>query len=749
MAMNATRMIALLLIAGLVTSSSDLSSCGPFLLTAVFTFSRQPDKPDTGFARGQLGVLLPSFYRAHLIVAYRHLTGVGVNANERATFFPSPPPPAPAPLWIREWSTSVPPTVQTWLEARKRVPGAPPPSKIDVYHRESTPTSYSEYVNCTDDAFHTAILTLQARQAKLSLSELQDWLRGQDDVFANCSGGPVIPKPALSGSSELLQADRAYQIAAANFYARNFDQAESQFRGIATDQNSPWRATSSYLLARCSIRKATLQDRPEAMSQAASELETIARDASLKPVQSAASSLLKFVNARINPERSLHELAESVLKKNAPPSVAQDFTDYLFLFYKRDGSVTPLDDLTDWLSSFREPLGSFDHAIQRWRETQSVPWLIAALAQSHAGNTVISDLLQAADKTKPDSPAYATVAFHTVRLLEESKQTDEARKRLDVLLAARDPLPPSTRNLFLAERARVAESWDAFLKFAPRVPVGEGYDYDGESASDFADNPQLKAFAGRPIFDADASTILNEQIPLARLKDAASDTTLPAPLRSGIATAAWVRAVLLDNDAAAAELAPVVQRLVPELRQPLASYIDAGDRAAKKFTAVYLMLKNPGLRPFVETGFGRLTPVAKIDDLRDNWWCSFSTQVEDYQHNYYRARRHFSTPMSMLYGNSKPEAAFLAQPDRAQADNEWKQLAELPAAPTFLSEHAVSYVKAHVADPRAGEALALAVRSTRYGCGDAGTSKQSQAAFRLLHSRFPNSEWAKKTKYYY
>jgi len=748
MAMNAARVIALLLIAGLLISPSDLSSCGPFLLTAVFTLSRQPDQPDTSFAQGQLGILLPSYYRAYLAVAYRHLTGVGVNASERAAFFPAAPPPGPAIQWSTEWRTSIPPSVQEWLEARKNVASAPAPLKIDVYHRETTPTGYSEYVNCPDDAFHTAVLTLQARQGRFTAAEMQDWLRGQDQVFANCSGGPLIPQPASDDSNALLKADRAYQIAAANFYARNFEQAESQFRTIAADQNSPWRPMSAYLLARCHIRRATLADKPEAMAEAESELQAIAKDDSLKPVQPAAASLLQFVRTRLHPEQRLHELSQSVLAKSAGPSLAQDFTDYLFLFYKRDGSLKPPDDLTDWLETFRAPTSS-DHAIPRWRETQSLPWLIAALAQAHASGADTSDLLAAADKIQPDSPAYASVAFHAIRLLEESKQAADARKRLDTILASRNKYPASAVNLFLAERMRESESWQAFLKYAPRVAVGSGYDYDGESPATLTTDPQLKPFAGRPIFDADASDILNEQVPLSLLKDAATNVSLPATLRSGIATAAWVRAVLLDNDALARVLAPLVQTLVPELKQSLAAYVGASDKDARKFEALYLMLKNPGLRPFIETGFGRLTPLAKIDDLRDNWWCSFSPQVENYQSNYYHSRAQFSTPLTMLYGTSKPEAAFLAQADRTQADSEWQALKGIAAAPTLLSGQAVNYLKTHAAEPRAPEALALAVRSTRYGCGDVGTSKQSQAAFRLLHNRYANSEWAKKTKYYY
>ena len=744
MAMSGARVIALLLIAGLLTSPSDLASCGPFLLTAVFTLSRQPDKPDSDFAQGQLGVLLPSFYRRYLAVAYRHLTGLGVNENERKAFFPAPPQPGPPPKWNPEWKTTIGPALDEWLEARKKVPGASAPSKIDVYRRDRDPNNYSEYVNCADDAFHTAAVTLTARLAKFSSADMQDWLHGQDDVFANCAAGPVTPQPAPAASDTLVKADRAYQIAAANFYAGNFDQAEPQFRAIASDQNSPWRATSAYLLARCYIRRATLANHAEGMAQAEQQLEKILKDDSLKPVHPAAASLLAFVRARLNPERSLHELSQSILAKNASATLTQDFNDYFFLFYKRDGGVKAPDDLTDWLDTFRANMSLSDHTLERWRDTKSLPWLVAALTQARAGDAAAPDLLQASNQITPDSPAYPTVAFHAIRLLEDSKQTEEARKRLDAILAARSKYPLSAVNIFLAERTRVAESWETFLKYAPRVATGSGYDYEDESAANLTSDPQLKAFVGRPIFDADVSGVLNEQVPLTRLKDASSDALLPASLRTRIATAVWVRAVLLEDEAVAAQIAPQLPSL------GLKAYLDAPDKDARKFEAVYLMLKNPGLRPFVETGFGRLTPISKIDDLHDNWWCSFNPQQgEDYLQNYYRSRSHLSPPLVMLYQATKPQQNFLPESERAQAAKEFKLLEALPAAPTWMSEQAVNFVKAHASDPRAAEALGLAVRSTRYGCGDPGTTQQSKAAFRLLHSRYPNSDWAKRTKYYY
>ena len=55
----------------------------------------------------------------------------------------------------------------------------------------------------------------------------------------------------------------------------------------------------------------------------------------------------------------------------------------------------------------------------------------------------------------------------------------------------------------------------------------------------------------------------------------------------------------------------------------------------------------------------------------------------------------------------------------------------------------------HPKDPRVPEALHLAVRATRVGCTDVGSSAESKAAFQLLHRQYPQSEWAKNTKYYF
>ena len=69
---------------------------------------------------------------------------------------------------------------------------------------------------------------------------LVNWIHAQDAVFSNCTGkSPATPSAVPDGSPQLLQADRAYQNAAAAFYAGRFGEAREQFDAIAQDRNSP------------------------------------------------------------------------------------------------------------------------------------------------------------------------------------------------------------------------------------------------------------------------------------------------------------------------------------------------------------------------------------------------------------------------------------------------------------------------------------------------------------------------------
>jgi len=322
----------------------------------------------------------------------------------------------------------------------------------------------------------------------------------------------------------------------------------------------------------------------------------------------------------------------------------------------------------------------------------------------------------------------------------ESGLKDEARKRLDSLASSNNSsLPRSTLNQFLSLRMKVATSLDDLLKYAQRVPSGVTFDEDGrelpmdkdEGTDEMKKSPRL-----RLSWDRDATQALNEMTPLSVLKEAAVSKVLPAHLRRDLALATWARAALLDDEATALALVPAAESLAPELKEYLDAYVAAQDKAEKKFAAVYLMLKFPGVRPNVDPGMGRETELSKIDDFRDNWWCQYG-QIASPDETAGKKKDKITSP------------DFLSPAQRAAAGAEWKRLAALGAAPNYFSVQAVKWATAKPDDPRAPEALHLAVRATRYGCTDKQTGATSKQAYDTLHRKYPQSTWAQKTKYWF
>ena len=142
------------------------------------------------------------------------------------------------------------------------------------------------------------------------------------------------------------------------------------------------------------------------------------------------------------------------------------------------------------------------------------------------------------------------------------------------------------------------------------------------------------------------------------------------------------------------------------------------------------------MRPHVDSGYVRYTEeLTKIDPYRDNWWCSASAINAQYN--------------SILGKPDDTGAPFLSAADREQAAAEWKKLKSVATGPNWLGAQTLAFAQAHPQDPRVPEALYLVVRATRYGCTDKETGDFSHRAFDLLHRRYPNSEWAKKTPYWF
>ncbi len=766
-----TRLLAIAAVVAVVLLSpiGNVEACGPFFEDDVFVNTTTPDDI-ASFAGGQLGILQSRFDSNDYAVAYRYLNGGKLSDAERSVYAPRVVPPqivgdyrsltpaqiAAAQKTEKEAQENAQPFGQ-WLRDRaKYIPEGALGEQKPVFstNYDGSMSLDEGYLNCPGPAFQNAILTLTKRADTWGKKspQLIDWIRAQDAVFSNCTGKTVvIPPPAESDSPALLRADRAYQIASANFYAKQFDEAARQFAAIAADGSSPWAAWGPYLAARATVRKAFAMGNAtnpysgdlasydvDTMQRAQQMLESILQQPNPKPSRSIIKDELNFIRIRTEPEQRAKEIGFALAGPAPDPNFANDMQDLSWLLAKQI-KISTAPPLFAWISAWRGE-GTARSAYAAWQENHAMPWFVMAIAKADASDAFSPELINEAAKIAPGTPAYDTAFFHRVRLLTALKRTDEARALLDAAVPALQRKKPSSNlNALLAERMAVARNFSEFLVYAPRPTLKTGSqgteDLQGQCnakahvVNEQADCPELK----QPQFADDAVTVLNQQTPINLLIEAASSTTLPANLRQRHRHLRVDADRSLEDGASAAKLSPSLPKAIRD---------SAGFSIG--FPANLAILRNPGIRPYLESGVSRVASFSYFDELRDNWWCKpWGDRLSFDQ----------TIPKPL------PIPAFLPPEDLTRANSEYQRLQQLPDSVIVIGQRVVDYAKDHPEDPQVPEALALVVRAGHYACEtwdsnrSPGTKSEytpvSKAAFELLHRSYPKSPWALKTRYYY
>ena len=766
-----TRLLAIALLVGVVLLSpiGNVEACGPFFEPDVFVSTTSPDDL-SAFAKGHLGILQAGFDSRDYAVAYRYLNGGDLSDAERQIFAP----PTGTPQVDGDWRNLTAAQIAAAQDAEKQArENSQPagrwlierakyvPAGASADQKPSFPTDYAGnivfdegYLNCPDPAFVNATLTLSKRANTWGKQSpwLLDWIHAQDAVFSNCTDKTVAaPMPAPSESPALLKADRAYQIASATFYAKQFDEAGRQFAAIAADSSSPWSTWGAYLAARATVRKAFAMGKATdpysgdlasydaaTMKRAQEMLASLLQQPNPKPSRAIVQDELNFIRIRTEPEKRAEEISAALAGPAPDANFANDIHDLSWLLSKRV-KITTAPPLFVWIAAW---LGGATgaSAYATWQQNHALPWLVMAIAKADASDVFAPELINEAAKIPPGTPAYDTVFYHRVRLLTTLKRTEEARTLLDAALSAlRSQKPSSSLNALLAERMAVARNFSEFLSYAPRTMLRTGSqgaeDLQGQCNEDAhavnaqADCPELR----QPQFDDDAVIVLNRQTPISLLIEAANSPRLPANLRQAIAVSTWTRTVLLQDAANAAKLSPSLPKAIRDT---------AGSSIG--FPADLAILRNPGIRPYLESGVPRIASFSYFDEFRNNWWCKPWRDRQD-------SDQTKSTPL--------PNPTFMSSDEIVRADAEYQRLQKLPDSVVVIGQRVVDYAKGHPEDPQVPEALALTVRAGHYACetwspNSSGESKSaytpiSKSAFELLHRSYPKSSWALKTRYYY
>jgi len=431
-------------------------------------------------------------------------------------------------------------------------------------------------------------------------------------------------------------------------------------------------------VARTTIRKATLlseKDDLVLLAQAEKQLTAIVTGSGPDSLKASARRLLGSVGCRLHPEERHAEAVRAIMRPDSERTLAEDLDDFRECGTARKQGDYYADDLDDWIATFRS---SYDpsHAIDKWKRTGSPAWLVVAIASTRGSDARADELIKAAERVEPNSPAYVTVEYFVDQRLIDQGKNDEARARIEAILAKADVLPPSAVNQFMALGLKLARNLDEYLKCALRHPVA----LDGDVYPDQFNNPYMQKFAAGPLdefqsraagalFDEDSATVIDRWLPLSVLKEIARSHILPAPLRAPLAMSMWVRSIVIGDQATARELAPIVSGLTPMLKPSLDAWLAAKPGDGERFEAALIILRNPGMRPFVESGLGRLTSFDKMDPFRDNWWPALIPPVQP-------------TPPVSTVAPVAPAPVlkypiFLPADERKSADREWTSLSAI------------------------------------------------------------------------
>lgn len=791
--MTSRKLRSLLLCLAVLLFPWTAESHSPYQPTVLFAHSNYPDRPISEFAKGRLGVVRPQWNRGYLMVAYRYLSGNPLSEREISSFLQQSDlhpdtalKPYPPDIWLHwpEKHTAA----QQWVRARAKYrKGKPPTTGFDWWN-------YSDGGVCLQDSFLTAIRTLEdrARRYGSKSSQLQQWIDAQDQVYRFCSmelggtNGSEIPEPLPATAEPLARADRAYQIAAAHFYAKDTKNALAEFEAIGRDVSSPWHTLGAYLAARTLLQRCASEDLstfdPKLLAEVDARFAALADDPTTSPgLKRSIVGLREYIALRLRPKEEYRRLTQQLSSGKSGERFGRDLSDLGFLMDRllgdtpdfpnvdrwseayqkrakvwRSQQVEELHkeaesmDLADWVLAIQFDMESSSSAAKKqWERKKSLPWLVAALISCKGQDREAPVLIQAASKVEAESPAFATVSYHRARLLRERGDVSAASVVADgVLQDGSANLSLSVQNLFRSERMLTADSLETFLRYLPLQPVGfdNGVATRGEEETCYAgtsSEPRCESGVfeeGRPRIllpqiDRVGARILNRELKLKDLIWIAESSMLPQNLRKVMAPALWARAVLLDRQQDASAIAPIVESARPELKPYLDKYAQARSLEDRRFLSAFAIVHYPGWRPFVPSTSPRVTRFDYADDFRDNWWGEVDVPGEIF--------RERSAEEKLIV---KPPR-FYSSADTEQAHRELQQLANLGASGDWLPDTLVDWARKHPEDERAPEALHFAMRAIRFA--PSGSTNRSKEIFVLLHKKYPQSPWTKKTKYWY
>jgi hypothetical protein len=701
----------------------------------MFKAYTKPDIPNMRFQAGDLGVLQPGMRRVYLYTAWRAIMRGAPVAKKPGT--EGGLDRADGSAFGYGWDHVDGEDTSADLIGRA----------AKVLNIRIDDAAARMIVACPAAANAHAAATLRQLEARpdANRARVDAWLHAQYQVGESCQRAEdarysyraeklpeiVAPQPLPATEPAYWRQLRDYQRAAWQFHGAHYAESTALFDQIGATAGHPMRGLGAYLALRSEIRRAVAavpQTPRDAREREAQVLDkrgaAIVADASLQAMHEPARALLRAMRVRLTPEARLDELNRYLGDPAHDPFALDRLGDWSILM--DEAKAEPLRGqyaFIDWIATLQDCAGSRDgscaaparHALERWQQGtkqrgHTDPWLVAALMLAE---TPAPALEQAALAVDADDPAYLTVRYHLARLYRLAGKRDAARAIADAALKGK--LSPATRNLFREERFAVATSVRDAGAYLLRANV---------------DMASPDAAPAEDMLNDDAIAWLKRGLATADMLELARVESLPQPLRARIAGAAWIRAALLDQPETGRAAADLLARLVPAVAEMVTRYARAATPAERRHVALVASVAF-GLSADLDMAAPPVTRTL-AGDATASAWCSFKPSQ-------------FDTPTSFVWRLPAPPELG----DTAARRTELGRLEQLKTATGTFGDDVLQWADTHPADPELPWLLHVAVMSTRGGCLDKDASALSRKAHALLHKRWPRSEWARATPYFY
>jgi hypothetical protein len=416
-------------------------------------------------------------------------------------------------------------------------------------------------------------------------------------------------------------------------------------------------------------------------------------------------------------------------------------------------------------------------------QARPTPEALANLSRtaSDAGQKALSSCGEA-----PETAATAMLTHHAVRVAAMSGSFDEAYALIEAY-PFKNSLDFKSRTVlplgrYLLGQGALAEA----RRFRDRILAADFFKQieDSDSAPVRDSFSRLLMWIAEDRAHWDAALALNSRkselsilnfLPVKQLIALSRDhSTFTDAERALFIRAAWTRVYAIGKKPDS-ELTKELFALNPELRQIAekvqADYPTASDSNRRLLTILRtprynILISGPGeWQPLAMTDLGGAGELDQYDHNDRNWWCPFEPDRhllalrEEFDADAGNASDEWSAdllkpvldPALQSQLDQKRERTLRSHPMiKAVSWKELKALEAAPGAPRRLAERAIAWGKKGNGKDGAPEALALAVRATRYGCNWHGGHKAySKPAQELLWSKFGDTVWAAQTPYWF